>query len=194
MDEPRFRRRAASEAEQPLASTTATVAAPVERQELRPAMREEDPRTRAARRAAELRDHGAVDEDGTDEFYIPAAEIPPGWSYEWKRRQVLGADDPAYQVSIARQGWEAVPVSRHPTMMPPDWRGNTIERKGLVLMERPLEITQDARERELIRARQQVRAKEQQLSSADGGQFERTNKGDSLVKVRKSYESIPIPE
>jgi hypothetical protein len=69
-----------------------------------------------------------------------------------------------------------------------------IERKGMILMERPLEITQDARDNELRKARAQVRQKEAQLNSAEGGQFERTNKDQSLVKVRKSYESIPIPE
>lgn len=202
MDTPR-RRRLDAEAREALnvgptallgGVASATASTVPERQELRPAMREEDPRTRAARRAAELRDHGAVGEDGTDEFYIDASEIPPGWSYEWKRRTVLGADDPAYQVAVARQGWEPVPAHRHPAMMPADWRGSTIERKGMVLMERPLEITQDARNRDLKQARLQVRAKEEQLNSSEGGQFERDNKGNSLVKVRKSYESIPIPE
>ena len=165
------------------------------RPEKRPAMREEDPRTRAARRAAELRDHHNGDmEEGIDEFYIDPSDIPDGWSYEWKRRTVLGAEDPAYQVALARSGWEPVPTSRHPSYMPMGGDYPFIERKGMILMERPLEITQDARDNELRKARAQVRQKEAQLNSAEGGQFERTNKDQSLVKVRKSYESIPIPE
>jgi hypothetical protein len=63
----------------------------------------------------------------------------------------------------------------------------------MILMERPLEITDDARSAELRKARMQVRQKEAQLNSAEGSQFERTNKDQSLVKVRKSYEAIPIP-
>jgi hypothetical protein len=68
-----------------------------------------------------------------------------------------------------------------------------IERKGMILMERPLEITEEARNAELRKARQQVRQKEAQLNSAEGGQFERSNKDQSLVKINRSYESIPIP-
>lgn len=165
------------------------------RPEMRPTMREEDPRARAARRAAELRDHrnGDMDE-GIDEFYIDPADIPEGWSYEWKRRTVLGAEDPAYQVALARAGWEPVPTSRHPSYMPMGGDYPFIERKGMILMERPLEITDEARNSELRKARMQVRQKEAQLNSADSGHFERTNKDQSLVKVRKSYEAIPIPE
>jgi hypothetical protein len=164
------------------------------RPEMRPNMREEDPRTRAARRAAELRDHHNGDmDDGTDEFYIDPADIPEGWSYEWKRRTVLGAEDPAYQVALARAGWEPVPTSRHPSYMPMGGDYPFIERKGMILMERPKEITDDARDSEMRKARAQVRQKEAQLNSAEGGHFERSNKDQSLVKVRKSYESIPIP-
>lgn len=165
------------------------------RPEMRPTMREEDPRARAARRAAELRDHHNGDmDDGVDEFYIDPADIPEGWSYEWKRRTVLGAEDPAYQVALARAGWEPVPTSRHPSYMPMGGDYPFIERKGMILMERPLEITEDARSAELRKARLQVRQKEAQLNSAEGGQFERTNKDQSLVKVRKSYEAMPIPD
>lgn len=165
------------------------------RQEMRPAMREEDPRTRAARRAAELRDHRGGDmAEGTDEFYIDLADVPPGWTYEWKRKLVLGAEDPAYQVALARAGWEPVPTSRHPSYMPDSGNYPTIERKGMILMERPSEITDDARAHELRKARNQVRQKEAQLNSAEGGQFERSNKDQSLVKINRSYESIPIPK
>lgn len=157
---------------------------------------EEDPRTRAARRAAELHEHlgAGMDDDGVNEFYIDPRIIPDGWSYEYKRRTVLGAEDPSYQVSLAMKGWEAVPASRHPELMPDSYKGVAIERKGMILMERPAVITEEARARELRKATGQVRQKEQQLSGAPAGQFERDNKGSPLVKVGKSYEQIPIPK
>lgn len=169
---------------------------------VRPSMRpetpvvEESPRERAARRAAELREHRNGDlDDGTDEFYIEPGVIPDGWTYEWKVRTILGAEDPAHQVKLARDGWESVPLSRHPEMMPAGYKGgNEITRKGMVLMERPSEITSEVRAMELRRARLQVKAKEEQLSASRPGEFERSNKGDDLVKVRKSYEAMPIPE
>jgi len=158
-------------------------------------MREEDPRTRAARRAAELRDHHNGDmSEGTDEFFIDVSDIPPGWTYEWKRKLVLGAEDPAYQVALARAGWEPVPTSRHPSYMPNSGNYPTIERKGMILMERPSEITDDARDNELRKARNQVRQKEAQLNSATDGHFDRSNKGDPLVKVKRSYESLKVSD
>jgi len=157
---------------------------------------DEDPRARAARKAAELREHrnGELD-DGTDEFFIEPGSIPDGWTYEWKTKTVLGAENPAHQVKLARDGWEVVPASRHPDMMPAGYKGVEIARHGMVLMERPAEITEEVRALELRRARLQVRTKEEQLSSAKPGQFERTYNGDfELIKVKKGYEAMPIPE
>jgi len=164
------------------------------RKEMRPPMREEDPRVRAARRAAEIRNHVGTLDEGTDEFYVPPEEIPDGWTYEWKRKSVFGKEVPAHQVALARVGWEPVPASRHPSMMPDSGGYNTIERKGMILMERPAETTEEARKAEMRRARMQVRQKEEQLNSAPSGQFERNNKENSLVKVKKSYEAVPIPK
>lgn len=168
---------------------------------VRPQMRpettpaEESPRERAARKAAELRSHrnGEMD-DGTDEFFVEPGIIPDGWTYEWKTKTILGAEDPAHQVKLARDGWEHVPASRHPEMMPAGYKGVEITRKGMVLMERPSEITEEVRQLDLRRARLQVRAKEEQLSAAPAGHFERSNKGNELSKVKKGYEAMPIPE
>ena len=174
------------------AEAEAPAAAPP-RADMRPPMREEDPRVRAARRAQELRDHRGSLDEGSDEFFVPREAIPPGWDYEWKRRTVLGAEDPAYQVAVARAGWEPVPASRHPEMMPDKWDKATIERKGMILMERPSEISEEARSIELRRARQQVRQKEAQLNNAPDGQFGRDH-AQVRPKINKSYEAIPIPE
>ena len=181
--------------EAPFRVDTPPTERPDMRPELRTAPREEDPRTRAARRAAELRDHGGVTGEGTDEFYIDPRDIPDGWEYEWKRRTVLGQEDSAYQVATARAGWDPVPASRHPSFMPMSGKHATIERKGMILMERPKEISDEARSNELRKARMQVRQKEQQLNAAPDGQFGRQKSdGSGLVKVSKSYEPIPIPK
>lgn len=166
------------------------------RPDMRPnTVKEESPRDRAARRTAELRGHDTdLGDDGNDDFFIELGIIPDGWSYEWKTRTVLGAEDPAHQVALARRGWESVPASRHPELMPMNYTGVEITRKGMVLMERPMEITQEAKDATLRRARIQMRDKEAQLQQAKGGEFDRTNKGDPLVKISKKYEAIPIPE
>ena len=156
---------------------------------------EESSRTRAARRAAELREHlgPAGHDESTDMYFIDPRAIPDGWSYEWKSRAVLGAPNPSYEVSLARRGWEAVPASRHPEMMPQNWSGNYIEREGQILMERPMEITDEAKAYEIRKARMQIHQREEGLSQAPAGTAERDNKGTPLIKVAKSYEAIPIP-
>jgi hypothetical protein len=151
---------------------------------------------RARKRAAELRGHMDDTTGGTDEFYVPLEIIPDGWTYEWKRRLVLNQEDPAYTVQLAQDGWEAVPLSRcrrHRAMMPANWTGNTIERHGMILMERPEEITREYRERDIRNARAQVRVKEQQLAATPDGTLTRS---DPRVapKINKSYSPIAVPE
>ena len=164
------------------------------RGEARPILREEDPRVRAARRAEEIRNHLGTMDEGTDEFYIDPRDIPPGWSYEWKRKVVMGKEDPAYQVHLARMGWEPVPASRHPSYMPEGTSVATIERKGMILMERPSELSEEARAIEQRRARNQVKQKESQLNSAPEGTMQRTRSdGTALTSIKKSYEAIPVP-
>jgi hypothetical protein len=157
---------------------------------IRPPMREDDSRARAKQRAAELRGHldGEI-VDGTDEFYIDPSVIPDGWHYEWKRHTIYGAEDPAYQVALARSGWTPVPTSRHPAMMPHATDSAIISRKGQILMECPAEIIQERKAAEQLKARQQVRHKEAQLAGTPDGTMERVR-----PDIKKSYQSIPVPD
>lgn len=169
-------------------------AAAVARPELRPSPRPEDPRARAAARAASLREHGFGADDGSDKYAIPVAEIPDGWNYEWKRHTVYGKDDPAYEVAVARGGWTPVPVDRHPSFMPKNWAGGTIERDGLVLMERPQEITEEVRARERRDAKSQILQKEAQLNGTPEGHFPRDARADTRAQITKSIEHVAIPD
>lgn len=155
-----------------------------------------DSLARAARRAAELQEHGYVGNEGNDKFYIDPKMIPDGWSYEYRMFTVLGKEDPSYQVQLRNAGWDPVPVSRHPELMPIGYTGATILLDGMMLMERPLVITQEQKRRDQKNARDQVLAKEQQLTgAAPPGEFERSNKGDRLTSIKKSREAtIPIPD
>lgn len=169
----------------------------IPRAEMRSPMREESSQERAARRAAQVRGHRGGDmDDGTDEFYISQDMIPDGWTYEWKRKLLLGAEDPSHMVQLLRDGWEPVPLDRdamHRAMMPSNWKENTIERKGMLLMERPLELSQEVREMNLYRARKQVRDKEAQLAGTPDGTLSRD---DPRVRpqIKKGWEAMPVPK
>jgi hypothetical protein len=162
--------------------------------EMRDSMREEDPRARAERRAAEVRRHNEGATEGTaDRFHINPSSIPDGWSYEWKRKTIWGKEDPAHDVEMSRLGWEAVPASRHPELMP---KGNwqTIERDGMILMERPKVLTEEAHKRNLQAARQQVRAKEAQLSQTPEGTLPRDEDPRTKPMIKKSFSAMEISE
>jgi len=164
-----------------------------ERPAMRRVMRDEDPRVAAEKRAAAILDHLGEISTGTDDFYVDPSAIPAGWTYEWKRHTLLGKEDPSYQVQLARTGWEPVPASRHPEMMPSGNRHAIIERKGMILMERPESITVRFRAADDKHARDQVRTKQEQLAVAKEGTFERQNKDAPLAKIRHSYEPLEIP-
>jgi hypothetical protein len=157
----------------------------------------EDHLQRAAKKLAQMRGLYGDEmlDQGSDEFFVEKSDIPPGWDYQWKRYLLLGKEDPAYQVQLARAGWEAVRTGRHPHYMPygtPE--DEPIMRKGNMLMERPMELTIEARRIEDARARSQVRVKEQQLTSAPAGQFERDNKGAPLATIKKTHVPMAVPE
>jgi hypothetical protein len=168
----------------------------VPRGDMRETMRDDDPRARAARRAAEIRGHRGDMDEGTDEFHIDQDMVPEGWTYEWKRRLLLGQEDPSHMVALYRDGWEPVPLnrdSRHRAMMPRNWGENTIERKGMILMERPTELTDEVRQMQLRAARKQVRDKEAQIAGTPDGTMTRDHK-DARPVIKKSFEAMPVPK
>ena len=92
-------------------------------------------------------------------------------------------------LELARNGWEAVPLNRHPDMMPHGWKGETIEVEGLVLMERPSVLTQEDRAMEARNAREAVAIKEAQLREGRSGDLGKRE----VQRFSKSTSPINIP-
>lgn len=162
---------------------------------------EETPQERAARRTAEiLEQNGGAMNGDSDDFFIEPGIIPEGWAYEWKRIAIFNAPDPAYEVSLAQAGWEAVPLKDHPSLMPRGWTGSTIERKGLRLYRRPAQIVQMVRDREKKAARSQMQGQLAKLGQTPAGQFGRVDDGGRDAESSRSvvrnhgYEAIPVPQ
>lgn len=101
-----------------------------------------------------------------DIYFIPVEEIPEGSSYEWKRWSNLGLEDPFYIAQMRQQGWEPVDPKRHPNWVPPGYNQPHIIKGGQILMERPMELTLEARRESKTMAKQQVREAEQRLGMA----------------------------
>ena len=96
-------------------------------------------------------------------------------------------------VQLAQTGWEPVPADRHPELMPKGYKGADIMRKGQILMERPEELTAEARMYERRAAAAQVRNKEAQLNQAPDGTLTRDH-ALARPKISKGYEPMPVPK
>lgn len=146
----------------------------------------------AAIRAEELRDqmrNDNMDSSMYDEFYIDPRKIPEGWDYNWKRESIAGMTDQEHMIEMRGVGWEPVDAARHPEMMAIGYNG-PVRRKGMILMERPSEITRIAMDRELATAREVVASKERALGLTPSGTFERDSR---RTGINKSYEPMAVP-
>ena len=125
-----------------------------------------------------------------DIFYIPVEEIPEGSSYEWKRYSVVGQEDPFYLAQMREQGWEPVDPRRHPNWLPPGYSQPHIIKGGMILMERPIELTEEARAEQKVLARQQVREAEARLGRTPGNTHQRL-----APKITKEImRQVPVAE
>lgn len=125
--------------------------------------------------------------------YVPQDLIPEGYVAEWKNTHVYGQpveeSQPDYHVFLQDQGWEYATVDQFRPMVGPNWKHNTINRRGQVLMIRPKELSDEARAEDKQKADVQLNGKLQQLGMAEKGQFARKN-----PVVKRTYERVEVPE
>jgi hypothetical protein len=101
---------------------------------------------------------------GSNRFEFDREVIPPGQTYEWKRKTMFGQEDSENLINLEQNGWSAVPADRHPELMGRRAiAGAEICRGGLILMERADEITAEARDLDTFAARNQVATQVQRL-------------------------------
>ncbi len=90
----------------------------------------------------------------TDPLYISEDRVPFGWEYMWGREYIKDNHaDFKRQADLLRTGWTPVPASRHPekclqlSAIPDTDVSNHIRYVGLILMERPLSIGEEERDK-----------------------------------------------
>jgi hypothetical protein len=159
----------------------------------RPRKDEGEPVIARAPIRTEVRERKRKHNNSEDKFAIPKHLIPEGLSVEWKRESVVGQEDPHYMAELHENGWRPVDVSMIPSLMPEGYKG-AIRMKGLVLMERPIELTREAQAEDLANARQAVRIKEDQLRGAVGAFRGQRPDGAPDVRISKSIQPGAIPE
>lgn len=145
----------------------------------------------APRAAARQRLFKMGDAEIQDKFRIDPRLIPEGQSWEWKRYTTYGAGDPSYDVYLRSQGWLPVDPKKYPQLVPPGHTG-PILRDGMMLMERPIELTQEAKAEEAYKAKAQMRAKQQELGMTPPGHLPREG-GSAGAKISRSMDAFQIP-
>lgn len=102
----------------------------------------------------------------TDRYYIDPSWVPPGMCWEWKRYDYAGIEDQEHQANLQEYGaWEHVLTDRAPKQLTGrnPKPGQMVKRGNLVLMERPKELTAEARAEDEMIARDQVQTQEKRL-------------------------------
>jgi hypothetical protein len=148
-------------------------------------------------REAELRAQEIFDEtDGSEglgtELNLPANLAPEGWEYQLRANTVLGKENRHHMLNLLRNGWRAVPASRHPWLMPAGHEG-PIEIGGQILMEIPTLVADKRRKLEKGEAMDQLRNSEAMLHEAPPNTGPRDDP-KLANKVTREYErGAPSP-
>lgn len=166
---------------------------PVESKPDRQPMRVADSKSLAEKRAAELRAHRVGASENVDEFDVSHLE-PDGWTYQWHTWSVYEARQTTNMMASEDRGWQPVPRSHHPQLMPRDSDSDVIIRKGAILMMMPTEIVEEYKRAEAKAARDQIRWKEQQIAGTPEGTLPRGEDARTRPKINKGYEPMPVPD
>lgn len=156
-------------------------------------LRTEAPTASADDVRPELRSRKRKGGQSVDQFAVPPEIIPKGQSWEWKRETAAGQGSVQYDVMLREQGWLPVDGAHYPQLVGEGHIG-PIRRDGLILMERPIELTREAMEEDYRNAKQVVMDKEAQIGNAPNGQLPRQRAdGTPTSTIRTTIESgMPI--
>lgn len=167
--------------------THAPVAPPVAREAVHAPVHAK-PRERKRSRAASM--------DPNNEYYVNLAAVGPDTDVNWKRFSNVGEEQPFYLAQMREQGWEPVDPREHPDWVPvPDgYDKPNVIKGGLILMERPMDLTRQARAEMEGDAKQQVREAEQRLGRTPEGTLPRNSDGSKTQLVKEIMRPIPIED
>jgi hypothetical protein len=128
-----------------------------------------------------------------DKFHVDVVDIPDGMSYQWVAITVAGAEQRNSIAQFQQNGWESVPMSRYPGRYGPEKlngkpNNEPIIIDGLMLCERPIELTIEAREEEIGAARELIRTRNEQF--VPKLPESRSRRGTEL-RAKRTIEGMP---
>jgi hypothetical protein len=148
--------------------------------------RNEYGRIQAFNRAGKLisRTHNAT----SDKFDVPLHFIPDGWTYQWLSQETVGkANNNSH---FFANGWEPVPAKRHDGVFTQKGYEGHIVVDGMMLVERPVQLTIEARLEELKRAKLQLKTQNEQFQPKLPGARSSRYRGTEM-RVKRDLEEMP---
>lgn len=130
----------------------------------------------------------------THDSYISLENVPSDVSLEWKRFTAIGQEYPFYLESMRKQGFEPVNPQEHPdwVSLPPGYDATTVIVDGLILMERPTYLRDEARAEDRGAAQQQVTIAEQKLGRTPKDTMTRDFDGARPKIVKEVGRMVPM--
>ena len=105
----------------------------------------------------------------SDQFYINPEWVPQDWDWQWNVYEVLGQPQTASRIGMAENGWRPVTADRLPGLFMPEGYSGPIIRDGLILEERPMALTLEAKREEGMKASKLVSDQMEQLMLSKRG-------------------------
>jgi hypothetical protein len=133
------------------------------------------------------------------ELDIPEHLRDPRYDLQWCRTSCFGRPDNANINLLKSQGWREVHPKNYPGVMPDMQHKHTIERDGLILMERPMQLTQEAVAEQHADALELRQVQTEQFGNRklprgfDEGYMARNRDGSSMDARRKVVRDRPTP-
>ena len=103
-----------------------------------------------------------------DHFEIPQKLIPKGWSYQWIPVTVAGNAEVVADTNhvMHQQGWRPVPAERYAGVLVPKGAKGAFIRGQQMLVERPAQLTEEARAEDIYNARKLISDRNESLKLA----------------------------
>lgn len=125
------------------------------------------------------------------QFDVPEDIIPEGYVYQWHRTEVYGQPDNKSITNALRNGWRAVPASRHDGVWMPAGHDGSIDVEGQRLMELPEPEAYNRARHLYLKAKMQRQNGAELLGQAPVGTGPRTHPGVRPT-VSVTRESLPV--
>lgn len=139
-------------------------------------------------------------DESPDRLKIDPSMIPDGMSAVWVTDSVYGQSMPQHRAEFEKKGWTPVHGDDFDGLydgkfMPKGSTGE-INVEGMVLMMRPKEITDKAKRRDLMRAREAVAIKEAALTGGDINTSLDSQHPSALRsnRINRTMERIEVPK